>query len=484
VQSALGRLFVALGLQRTQWLWRGFGVCLLVNAAITYSSTDLITMRARGEDQMHGLALAGLVLALFGARLLAIAFAGAWAFSCFGLVLSGHDRVFFFPAAEWMLWLALPLFSVLMILASLWDEVRRDSVDEASCRDQLDRALVAVFRVLCVATLGFAALHKLNSDFFDPAVSCVSLRHRLSDWWGLPHWLSTGVSPLAIVLLEGSVPIALVVPRLRWFGIGLALVLILPFVSIGAPAFAGLVVLMSLAFLPDEAMAAVGAGVRSYRWAIVASVVVLVGAGRLLYTGDFPWLPTALAQSLAVVAWWVFGLALRWQLRAGRAKNRAAPASAYALPMLVLLTALVLFNGLTPYLGIKFQYSFAMLSNLRVDDDRWNSFVFPRAMRLTRYDPFVHVTRTRYVKLQSGEVFESGGILDPALYSPDAVRLRVERAFARGVQVLFDFDYQGRHYAFADAPDIHEFYALIASFPAEPLFQKVLDAGRPQSCEH
>lgn len=46
--------------------------------------------------------------------------------------------------------------------------------------------------------------------------------------------------------------------------------------------------------------------------------------------------------------------------------------------MVVFLTACFwLLNGFAPYLSLKFNYSFAMLSNLRVDDARWNHLVIP-----------------------------------------------------------------------------------------------------------
>jgi hypothetical protein len=261
--------------------------------------------------------------------------------------------------------------------------------------------------------------------------------------------------------------------------------MIMPFVSIGAPAFAGLVVVMSLSFLPDEALPDITAGLRAHRWLVMASVIALVGGGRLVYRGDFPWLATALGQSLTIVAWWMVGFALRGRLRHRDRWPASAPvASKDARVCLSVMALLVGFNGLTPYLGLKFQYSFAMLSNLRVDDDRWNSFVFPRGFRLTAHDPYVHITRTRYKRLETGQIFESGGILDPALYSPDALRMRIARALSRGVQVTFDFEYQGQHRSFAEAADPQPLYALIADLPPAPLFQKVLDAGHPQSCEH
>jgi len=42
------------------------------------------------------------------------------------------------------------------------------------------------------------------------------------------------------------------------------------------------------------------------------------------------------------------------------------------------VVAVWLLNGFSPYLGLKFNYSFAMLANLRVDNARCNHLLIPR----------------------------------------------------------------------------------------------------------
>jgi hypothetical protein len=96
----------------------------------------------------------------------------------------------------------------------------------------------------------------------------------------------------------------------------------------------------------------------------------------------------------------------------------------------------------------------------------------------------VHVTRTRYKKLSTGQVFTSGGLLEPALYSPAAVRYAVERGLLRGVQTTFDFRYRGKRYEYADRDAPQALYALVERWPHEPFLQKHLDAGVSQSCVH
>jgi hypothetical protein len=83
-----------------------------------------------------------------------------------------------------------------------------------------------------------------------------------------------------------------------------------------------------------------------------------------------------------------------------------------------------------------------------------------------------------------GASFERGGPLDPALYSPDALRNALKAAFNQGIVVRLDLDYAGNRHDWLDAPDPTVIYRWVDTLPAEPLFQRVLDAGRPQSCVH
>jgi len=68
----------------------------------------------------------------------------------------------------------------------------------------------------------------------------------------------------------------------------------------------------------------------------------------------------------------------------GRPVYRAG-AFRLAHPVLAIGVLLVLLNGLCPYLGLKTQSSFAMFSNLQTEGDRWNSYVFPKSMRVFGY---------------------------------------------------------------------------------------------------
>lgn len=478
--GAIDALWTPLGRFRTDALWRLFGACLVCNGVY-----DFTQPAGQGADWLiNAMTLSGVLLCGFGARLLLLGLTAASAFVCFGLVLSDRSHTFFFPAAEWTIWIAVPIFSIALCTVALTEHARDPSRPLREALAELDRPLVGVFRAMVVVALASAAVHKLNRDFFDLSVSCISLEQRLVEWWQLPS-VVTSMSPLAIVIAEAGVPLLLVLAPFA--GIPAAILLVTPFMSIGAPPFALLVASMATAFLPPESVPAVQDALRKRGAWIVAAGVALVFSARFFYRGDFPWLSIGLAQTLAFALLCLIAAAIVDRVRRGRAALPVEPparSSAAVRATFAILVAGLVLNSFTPYLGIKFQYSFAMLSNLRVDDDRWNSLVFPRSMRLTEHDPFVHVTRVRYTKLSTGQVIDGGGILPPDLYAPSVVAMRIQRALERGVKTTIDFRYQGKSYAFAEAQDPTELYNLVSTWPTTPLFQKVLDRGKPQSCLH
>ncbi|MCY1013939.1 hypothetical protein OV079_52120 [Nannocystis pusilla] len=143
--------------------------------------------------------------------------------------------------------------------------------------------------------------------------------------------------------------------------------------------------------------------------------------------------------------------------------------------------ALLLALGSSPYLGLKYRYSFAMLSNLRVDDARWNSLIVPRQVRLTRHDPFVHVLRVEPA-LPRGDRREP--VLAPGVYSPDAFRRRFEAARRHQRRSALELRYHGQ---LLKSPDIAAdlgILGFVESLPAAPLYQPALTLRAPQPCVH
>lgn len=240
------------------------------------------------------------------------------------------------------------------------------------------------------AAYAFAALAKYNTAFLDPAVSCAPLiLDRLVASWGLgplPRWVA-GSAPVAALVVESSVAVGLLVPRLRRHAAVLGV------------AFHGLLAYdldqhfwdFTAALLPVFAAAAPAVVdelvARARR--VVPPIVARGGVVLLAAAGVAAALPGAYAPLLALghLVWLVVGTAvvLGWVVvhvvvRPGLADPAAGPAAGTAARWTigaVLLVALVVANGLTPYLQLKSAYGWNMYANLRVVGDTSNHLLVP-----------------------------------------------------------------------------------------------------------
>ena len=65
------------------------------------------------------------------------------------------------------------------------------------------------------------------------------------------------------------------------------------------------------------------------------------------------------------------------------------------------VVALVAFNGLNQYLGLKTKTSFTMYSNLTTEADRWNHYFMPAALRIAHFqDELIEIVSTNHSELQ------------------------------------------------------------------------------------
>jgi len=407
-------------------------------AGKTYASADAELLWCAGAWALHLLAAAALGLLVAGPRRWLLVLCSLASLRC---IVSNHrpnEPLSWFPAAEWPLLLALPLGGLLLAT---------------------DPGVQAWFRWAGSTSLAFTGLHKLNTDWFDPAVTCHRLAERLHTWWGLPEALHQSVPPGAVVALELATPLVL----WRWPRVGLLLAasLLGHFVGIGATALSFLLLVTATSFLPAEAFQRVGRPVHGGPALVAAAVAAWAWQG--------PWSGPQYAVTYGLFAWVV-----SWGL--GELVAHGVGAAAPALPerRAVLGLALVawLLNGLAPYSGLKFQYSFAMLSNLRVDDDRHNSLFVPAGLRWAA-DPYVHVDRASYRDAATGRPL-SGGVVQPDLFTPHALQVQRDVARQVGEVLTFEGTWQGRRVTHDD----------LDTLPGAPLFRERLTRGRAQECVH
>jgi hypothetical protein len=273
---------------------------------------------------------------------------------------------------------------------------------------------------MVVLMYAFAFLAKLNPEFFDPEVSCVAVMY--DDLLRRLPFLheSIAMRRLSIwgtVVIELALPLLLAFPRTRRHGVMLGVPFHLMLGAIGHRTFSGLACAVYSLFIMDDLVLLAGrvrdALVLRYGrarllglgrvLAVVACVgiLLLVAAARAgLYREGFG--PLRVYR----VAWIVWGLwtvavgityaAAWWNARGEPPPRRPAPAPAW----LHVMTALVVLNGASQYLGFKTETSFTMYSNLRTEAEFSNHFFLP-ALRLADYqDDLVEVLDTDHPALR------------------------------------------------------------------------------------
>lgn len=253
-------------------------------------------------------------------------------------------------------------------------------------------------RAILVLIYVFAAWHKLNGGYLDPSVSCGAEMYRdlRQSVPCLPDAAWVELASLAGTLaIEIALPLMLLVPSLRGFGVllgvlfhlGLALHPNLMILSFSSEVFA-----LYALFLPTSWVQRFGkAWIAAWshpRFQLALRVLLGLAAlttfGFLAFALGDPaatWPRLRGLQTLgvwlgAVWALFVVGLAAMGVFVIGPAQGRSLPSPGPRW-IAVLFPLLVAVSGLSPYLGLKTATDLSMFSNLVVDGERTNHLVMP-----------------------------------------------------------------------------------------------------------
>lgn len=451
---------------RDELCWRLYGLNLLLLGFQAYGQTQggLGTYLAEMPLSYNAACLAGGLLAVLGPRmaLLALCFA-----TCTALTLDNalgtHPRLSFI-ADEYLVDALLPALALYVFARH-------------RCRAWSAEALTdlrVALRCAALIVMACAAFAKMNADFLNPDLSCANLAKRLQVRFGMP----VPSHPVPVLVVECAAPIALVLaPRI---GMGLILIMATALGHLGPAAFNVMLVGLAAMFVYDEHVEPVR--LHWKRWVpagLIAGALVATYT-RMAYEGPMKWgtfgilelvtMFVAAALVASVVA------APKVDRLPPRALFRTGTDSGKALRSW-LVFALVL-NGLTPYLGVKYRYSFAMLSNLRVDRARWNHVLVPRFVHL-RDGPHVHVRQASTPR--SREPIED---LPPGMYTAPELLERLERLHGRGRSAYLEVEYGGDVRTVERSGVEPNFLKYLETLPEGRLFQKQLASDEPQICVH
>ncbi len=259
------------------------------------------------------------------------------------------------------------------------------------------RSLLGAVRVLTLSVYAVAALHKLNHDFFDPAVSCANAGLGvLADGVG---WLPAPVTasfdarlwPILFVACELGLPLLLW--RRPALGVTLACLFHIPLTMIFAPGFAFTMMSGWLTLFSRDELRALWRTLRRRRWHILIAggvpglcIQLTTFAGR--WSSDPDW------RIKEIVLWLALALMVEvvtTRFSGGLFRGRGAWDDAGRRSLPLLAAALFWLNALTPYLGLQFHRSGAMLSNLRIDAGCHNHLFIP-----VWVDPYVRLDDVQF----------------------------------------------------------------------------------------
>jgi len=268
-------------------------------------------------------------------------------------------------------WYVSGLVSLTLLLAWLaaWWRVRGGGGMERS----LAETFAPPARWCLLLLYPISGFHKLNADFFDPAVSCASVLYQSlrAGVPGLPDWPVMG--PISIgftILVELGVPVLLLLPRTRRIGVCIAILFHVTMALAGYPRFSAAGIALLVFFLPR--MPLPGPALRIGAVAILLAVSKLAPDHRSTL---FMWATLGLCGVLFVLT-----------LMPSRTGADGSPAMSLrpALPA-ILGPVLILLSGSAPYLGLGTHRALGMYSNLRTEGGRSNHFLLPASLQIFSY---------------------------------------------------------------------------------------------------
>ncbi|MDF7814353.1 HTTM domain-containing protein [Hymenobacter sp. YC55] len=288
-------------------------------------------------------------------------------------------------------------------------------------RDALFQTVAPFIRISLFILYFYAVLHKLNWDYFNPNISCSVFL--LSGYAGRISFIpdNTLVQWSAIwgtILIEAAIPLLLYFRKTRYAGVLLGCGFHY-FLALhphpGLYSFSSMLFAIYFLFIADDVASTIHSFISNISYkrqrllsllrvlffvAVLVLLMLALTAGahidnivhKLVIIGFLIWL----LWGLVLMALYLFTTLRHVQLA-----NSSGALFHIKQPILLVVPLLVLFNGLTPYLGIKTQTNFSMFSNLRTEGNISNHLFIPTALQIFDMEKdLVEVTKTNLHGLQ------------------------------------------------------------------------------------
>jgi hypothetical protein len=297
-------------------------------------------------------------------------------------------------------WIFTAFVNLTILHALCYEVMRKRSLRVAE--GTLFQTFAPVVRAEVIILYFFAVFHKLNSGFFAPLTSCAfDLLQAQNLDAILP--LSTEFykwNPYFTIAVELAIPVLLCIRRTRKAAVVIGILFhgVLAFSSYNAfYDFSSMIFAVYFLFIDPRLSESIHTAVIRSRTSMnklfisytvvkisVLVIGVLAGAGMLFALNQK--LDSSRTVHLAFwaiycfVALFVF---ICYGFRSGT--TQGAPSFSIVHWSLILLPVIVFINGISPYLGLKTENSYAMFSNLRTEGGVTNHFILPASIQLFGY---------------------------------------------------------------------------------------------------
>jgi len=293
-------------------------------------------------------------------------------------------------------------FVCLTLLASIFLQIAKEKSFDIS-RKALWKTFAPIIRIELIILYFFVVWHKLNYDFFNPAISCGT--DLIKDTMGIGYLhvpdAILHLNAYATVIIETLIPLMLIFRKTRSLGVLIGLlfhnviaynnhngyydfssaIFAIYFLFI-TPAFSVYLRLAISKFLQFKDTV-----YRQLRTFNPVNVIMIIGIaifsiGLIMGVEKF-------INDYVLIFWTLFSvtyIAIYIKTLLSEKDNTdREKLFKVRYPLLLIIPVLLLVNGFSPYLGFKTENSFAMYSNLRTEAGLSNHFFMPADIQLFDY---------------------------------------------------------------------------------------------------
>ena len=262
--------------------------------------------------------------------------------------------------------------------------------------DKFNSVTLPAIRYSTAIVYFFAFFAKLNIDYINPEFSCSTKFynniHGFFPFFPESEFLNYFIIYSSIIL-EAALPVFLIlfprvtVPIAVLFHLGLSFDLYQYFTNFSAVMFLCLASFIPSGTIPDFKIKK--PKLLSFITAILFLTIVIAGHSLYHLVSTFP--PEQFRANVynfvyfRHAVWCIYAFTFSWFIISFLFKNPIPKISLSKNFFALFIPALVLINGLSPYIGLKTRTSFNMYSNLRMGSDYSNHLLVPRSLDLFGY---------------------------------------------------------------------------------------------------